>query len=111
MKQIILGSLLFLMMACNSSSTSNSSNPIEETNSKLKAAMSNYLNTDPNAVNKFQYEVDSVAFFDDKQAYICEFHVRMKSLPNAAIGAKAIDTTGAMKVRIDKNFKVISRYY
>jgi hypothetical protein len=82
----------------------------EELNPKLKSAMADYLNTDPNSKGKYKYDVTSVVYFDDTNYYICEFKVHMTSEISAQ-NARRIDTTGDMKVKIDKKFKVIGRYY
>jgi hypothetical protein len=82
----------------------------EDLNPKLKSAMADYLNTDPNSKGKYKYDVTSVIYFEDTNAYICEFKVRMTSEVSTQ-NARRIDTTGDMKVKIDKKFKVIGRYY
>jgi hypothetical protein len=76
----------------------------------LKSAMSDYLNKDPRSKDKYQYDVTSVTYFEDKSFYICEFKVHMTSAMTAQ-NVRKVDTIGSMKVKIDKNFKVISRYY
>ena len=77
---------------------------------QLKTAMTDYLNSDPKSKGLYKYDVTSVIYFDDTKAYICEFKVHMTSEVSAQ-NARRIDTTGDMKVMIDKKFKVISRYY
>jgi hypothetical protein len=79
-------------------------------NQQLKTAMSDYLNTDPKSKDKYHYDITSVTYFEEPKFYICEFKVHMT---NAVVteNAPKVDTTGAMKVKIDKNFKVIGRYY
>jgi hypothetical protein len=77
---------------------------------QLKSAMADYLNTDPKSKGLYKYDVTSVTYFDNTSNYICEFKVHMTNEINAS-NARKVDTTGAMKVKIDKKFKVISRYY
>jgi hypothetical protein len=79
-------------------------------NPLLKTAMTDYLNQDPKSKGKYSYDITSVTYFEEPSYYICEFKVHMTNA-NAAQNYPKIDTTGAMKVKIDKNFKVISRYY
>ncbi len=79
-------------------------------NPMLKTAMSDYLNKDPRSKDKYHYDVTSVTYFEEPSFYICEFKIRMTNAM-ATQNERKVDTTGAMKVKIDKNFKVISRYY
>jgi hypothetical protein len=79
-------------------------------NPLLKTAMEDYLNKDPKSINKYHYNITSVTYFEEPSFYICEFKVHMTNAP-AAQNDRKVDTTGAMKVKIDKNFKVIGRYY
>jgi hypothetical protein len=79
-------------------------------NPQLKTAMSDYLNTDPRSKDKFHYDITSVTYFEDPSFYICEFKVHMTNAM-ATQQERKVDTTGVMKVKIDKKFKVISRYY
>lgn len=104
MKQVLFFSLFFLVMAC-----SVKKNP-EDVTKQLKVAMTGYLNNDPHAKSKYSYDVKSVSFFEETNFFICEFQVRMTNEKDSQASRK-IDTTGVMKVKMDKNFKVISRYY
>lgn len=72
--------------------------------------MSDYLNQDPRSKGKFHYDINSLTYFEEPSYYICEFKVHMTN-PSAAATERKVDTVGDMKVKIDKNFKVISRYY
>ncbi len=77
----------------------------------LKQNMTSYLNKDPKSLNKFHYQVESVIYFQEAGFYTCEFQVRMKSDTANKTLPKPIDTVGVMKVKMDKDFKVVSRYY
>lgn len=104
MKRIFLLCLVVLLFSCTQK------NPTEVINQQLKSAMESYLSADPHSKDKYQYHVTEVNFFEETSYYICEFKVHMKTVPNA-LNTPKVDTTGGMKVKIDKNFKVISRYY
>ena len=105
MKQFILTSLLFLLFACKTPRA-----PLA-VDKELKENMATYLNKNPKALNKMHYEVDSVVYFQETGFYICEFTVHMKSDTADKTMAKPIDTVGVMKVKMNKDFKVLSRYY
>lgn len=104
MKQVFTLCLAILLFSCTQK------NHAEDINQQLKSAMESYLSADPHSKDKFQYDVKEVTFFEESTYYICEFKVHMKTAANA-LNTPKVDTTGGMKVRIDKNFKVISRYY
>lgn len=104
MKRFFMLCLVILLFSCTQK------NHTEDINKQLKSAMESYLSADPHSKDKYQYHVTEVAFFEETSYYICEFKVHMKTLPTAQ-NAPKVDTTGGMKVKIDKNFKVISRYY
>ena len=104
MKQVLVLLLSFMFFACSLQKSP------ENLDKLLKTSMSDYLNHDPKAQNKLSYIVNSVIYFEEPKYYICEFQVRMTNEQVAPVERK-IDTIGAMKVKIDKNFKVISRYY
>ena len=72
--------------------------------------MADYLNSDPNSKGKYKYDVTSVVYFEDTNYFICEFKVHMTN-EGSAQNARRVDTTGDMKVKIDKKFKVIGRYF
>ncbi|MBY0481827.1 MAG: hypothetical protein K2Q21_10750 [Chitinophagaceae bacterium] len=82
----------------------------DDLSNHLKISMTDYLNNDSLVKNKFRYTVKSIIYFEDPKYYICEFQVRVTNEKEIQAQRK-IDTTGTMKVKIDKNFKVISRYY
>ncbi|MCX6204862.1 MAG: hypothetical protein NTZ19_01245 [Bacteroidetes bacterium] len=100
----------FIFCVCLFCLSCTTKNKPADVNLQLKSAMADYLNTDPKSKGLFKYDVTSVVFFDDTKYYICEFKVHMTNEISAQ-NARRIDTTGDMKVKIDKNFKVISRYY
>jgi hypothetical protein len=104
MKRIFTLFLGILLFSCTQKSHT------EDINQQLKSAMESYLSADPHSKDKYQYDVKEVTFFEETSYYICEFKVHMKTV-DKAINAPKVDTTGGMKVKIDKNFKVISRYY
>ena len=105
MKNFILTSLIMLLFACKAPLATM---PVDQ---KLKQSMATHLNKNPKALNKMHYEVDSVVYFQDAGFYICEFYVHMKSDKADKTLTKAIDTMGMMKVKMNKDFKVLSRYY
>lgn len=104
MKQVLVLLLSFMFFACSLRKSP------ESLDTQLKTSMSDYLNNDPKVQNKLSYTINSVTYFEDPQYYICEFQVRMTN-EKAAQAERRIDTIGVMKVKIDKNFKVMSRYY
>ena len=104
MKRFFTLCLAILLFSCTQK------NHTEVVNQQLKSAMESYLSADPQSKDKYQYNVTQVTFFEETSYYICEFKVHMKTVANAQ-NAPKVDTTGGMKVKIDKNFKVISRYY
>jgi len=105
MKFFILTSMLFLLFACKAPLAPV---PVDQ---KLKQSMATHLNKNPKALNKMHYEVDSVVYFQEADFYTCEFYVHMKSDTADKTMAKPIDTLGVMKVKMNKDFKVLSRYY
>jgi curli biogenesis system outer membrane secretion channel CsgG len=105
MKQFILTSMLFLFFACKTPKT-----PVA-VDQVLKENMAAYLNKNPKALNKMHYKIDSVIYFQEAGFYTCEFYVHMKSDTANKTLPKPIDTMGVMKVKMDKNFNVVSRYY
>ena len=105
MKQFILTSLLFLLFACKTPRA-----PLA-VDKELKENMATYLNKNPKALNTMHYMVDSVIYFQEADFYTCEFYVHMKSDTANKTLSKPIDTVGVMKVKMNKDFKVLSRYY
>ncbi len=105
MKFFILTSMLLLLFACKT--------PIAPVavDQALKQNMTAYLNKNPKALNTMHYMVDSVIYFQEADFYTCEFYVHMKSDTANKTLSKPIDTVGVMKVKMDKDFKVVSRYY
>lgn len=81
-----------------------------ELNQQLKVAMTDYLNNNPKVKGKIAYEVKSVVYFEEANYYICEFKVQMTNAISEPSTPK-LDTLGEMKVKVDKKFKVIGRYY
>ncbi|MDB5230922.1 MAG: hypothetical protein JWN76_1727, partial [Chitinophagaceae bacterium] len=54
----------------------------QEMQSKLKGRMEEYLNNDPKKDHsKIAFEAKDVAFFKEKDVYVCEFTVHMKNQP------------------------------
>jgi len=104
MKRNFIYCFCLFLLSCSLHKTPVDPNP------QLKTAMSDYLNTDPRSKGKYKYDITSVTFFEEPSYYICEFKVHMTNAIITQIDRK-VDTVGAMKVKIDKNFKVISRYY
>lgn len=104
MKRNLIIGFSVLLLSCSLHKGPADPNPL------LKTAMSDYLNKDPRSKDKYHYDITSVTYFEEPSFYICEFKVHMTNAPSAQLERK-VDTTGAMKVKIDKNFKVISRYY
>jgi len=104
MKRFFTLCLFGLLFSCTQKTSK------EDLNQQLKTAMESYLSADPHSKDKFQYQVNDVNFFEETAYYICEFKVHMKTIPDAT-NAPKIDTVGSMKVKIDKKFKVIGRYY
>jgi len=96
---------LFLLASCKQPLTK------EKTESKLMESMSNYLNNEPKSKGKINFTVNSVAYFEDKDAYLCEFKVRMLALERDKFTGIRIDTTGIMKAKITKNFSSVNRIY
>jgi len=79
-------------------------------NQQLKVAMTDYLNNNPKVKGKIAYDVKSVVYFEDANYYVCEFKVHMTNAISDQNTPK-VDTLGEMKVKVDKKFKVIGRYY
>lgn len=104
MKRNLFFCVCLLLMSCSLHKTPADPNP------QLKSAMSDYLNTDPRSKGKYHYDITSMTYFEEPSFYICEFKVHMTNAISTQ-EARKIDTIGAMKVKIDKNFKVIGRYY
>ncbi len=104
MKKCVTFCLCLALMSCSVKKKP------EDLSVQLKSAMSDYLNTDPKVKGKVAYEVKSVIYFEDASSYLCEFKVHMTNLPSAQNTPK-IDTIGDMKVKFDKKFKVIGRFY
>jgi hypothetical protein len=92
----------FLFFSCVKKTTR------KETEESLKTAMDLYLNHQPKIdTSKVKFNVLEVIYFEDKSIYICNFKVHMKARNNDQI----IDTTGAMRARISKDFRTVSRTY
>lgn len=77
---------------------------------ELKATMENFLNTSADKYPNILFKVDSVSYYEERNDYICEFHVRMTSIINDSTHSK-VDTTGIMRAMIDKRFSKVKRNY
>jgi hypothetical protein len=76
----------------------------EQTETELKTAMENYLNTRKNVdTNQLKFSVRSVIFFEDKTVFDCQFKVEMKQADK--------DTVGDMAAWISKDFTSVKRKY
>ena len=71
----------------------------EEVEKKLMKSMNEYLNKQREG--KAEFTVKEVIFFAEKNRYLCEFKVNMKTA--------ALDTIGIMKANISKDFKEVER--
>ena len=71
MKQFIFFICLFLFTSCKQPLSK------EITEIKLIERMSVYLNNDSITKGKIDFSIQSVAYFEEKDAYLCEFKVRM----------------------------------
>ena len=105
MKKIVVASLLFLAIACKKKLSR------EEVQSHLTETMSEYLNNEPKTKGIIDFEVKSVAFFEENDFYLCEFKIRMRNHSTNVNERQKIDTTGVMKAKIDKNFVSVNRIY
>lgn len=73
-----------------------------EVQQHLKKAMSEFLyNSVNNDSSKVKFDVKDVIYFEDAEAYECEFNVRMVQAGK--------DTTGVMKATVTKDFTKVSR--
>jgi hypothetical protein len=96
MKAIIFALLLFSGMACKRKL---SHADIED---QLKTSMHAFLIKRPNYdSSKLKYEVQKVYYFEEKDAYECEFVVHMWSIGK--------DTTGVMTATVSKDFSRVKR--
>ncbi|HLY71970.1 MAG TPA: hypothetical protein VKR53_19685 [Puia sp.] len=76
----------------------------EQTETELKTAMENFLNTRRNLdTNQLKFTVRSVIFYEDKTVFDCQFKVEMKQ-PDK-------DTVGDMAAWISKDFTTVKRKY
>jgi hypothetical protein len=77
----------------------------QETEKQLMTSFYNYLivqkNYDP---AKVKFDVKSVAYYEDKDYYVCQFQVNMKL-------TTGLDTTGTMQGRVSKDFTRVNRYW
>jgi uncharacterized linocin/CFP29 family protein len=95
---IIFSSLLIFTFSCKRHISH------EQTETELKIAMENYLNTRKNVdTNQLKFTVRSVIFFEDKTVFDCQFKVEMKQ-PDK-------DTVGDMAAWISKDFSTVKRKY
>jgi hypothetical protein len=62
-------------------------------------SMNDYLNKQREG--KAEFKVKEVIFFAEKNRYLCEFKVNMKTA--------TLDTIGIMKANISKDFKEVER--
>lgn len=96
MKKILTCLLLLAMFSCQKKPKPS------EVQAHLKKAMTEFLyESVNNDSSKVKFQVKDVVFFEDATFYECEFNVRMIQ--------QQIDTTGAMKARITKDFSKVTR--
>ncbi|GAC1438478.1 MAG: hypothetical protein NVSMB63_02090 [Sediminibacterium sp.] len=96
MKKILLGMFLLLAIACQKRPKH------DDVGNHLKKAMTSFLYESVNNDSaKVRYEVKEVVFFEDTDAYDCEFKVRMIQGTH--------DTTGVMTAKITKDFSKVVR--
>jgi len=105
MKKIFF--IALVLISCNSNYKLNAT----ETSDQLKAAMQTFLNQQPASREGINFTVQSVAFFYEKNYYLCEFKVHMTSKHIDSSSGKLIDTVGVMKATIDKDFVKVTRTY
>jgi hypothetical protein len=96
MKRVLILLLILFAFACKAK------DPRPELEKNLKIAMQEYLyNAINNDSSNVRYHVEQVIYFDDKDKYICDFTVQMKT--------KLYDTTGIMHATVSKDFKTVKR--
>lgn len=96
MKKLLYTLLFLCALACQQKQKPN------DLEHQLKKAMTAFLyETVNNDSARVQFQVTEVAYFKDTEFYECEFQVRMKQ--------EGLDTIGAMKARITKDFSKVLR--
>jgi len=96
MKPVVLFVAILSFFACKRSMSQ------DDIETELKKAMTNHLyKSINNDTSRARYEVKSVAFYEEKNVYDCEFKVR--------VTAKNYDTTGMMTAKITKDFSRVMR--
>ncbi len=101
---IIFFSVL-MAIACNKKLTK------EQVQAHLTETMSTFLNNEPKTRGIIDFNIQSVAYFEESDFYLCEFKVRMMGRVIDQTTHKKVDTIGTMKANIDKNFINVSRIY
>ena len=100
MKLFLILLLSVFVFACKAK------DPALEIQNDLKNSMQTYLyNGINNDSSNVKYYVENVTYYDDtnRNTYVCEFKVRLKT--------KLFDTTGIMKAYVTKDFKKVDRMY